>query len=53
MGTNMAEHAYSKDFIDILHEDQMIAEKLNIIKVISVRKSAKCNLAKWQMNDFL
>ena len=52
-GTNMTEDDYSKDFIDILHEDTMIAEKLNIIKVISVRKSAKCNLAKWQMNGYL
>ncbi len=45
-GTNMTEDAYFKDFIDILEEDPTIAEKLNIIKVISIRKSAKCNLAK-------
>jgi hypothetical protein len=51
-GTNMTEDAYSKDFLDILHEDPMIDEKLNIIKVISVRKSAKCNLAKLQMNGY-
>ncbi len=51
-GNNMAEDAYYKDFIDILDEDPSIAEKLNIIKVISVRKSAKCNLAKMQMNGY-
>ncbi len=44
-GTNMTEDAYFKDFIDILEEDPTFAEKLNIIKLISIRKSAKCNLA--------
>jgi hypothetical protein len=44
----MTEDAYFKDFIDILDEDPSIAEKLNIIKITSVRKSAKCNIAKTQ-----
>ena len=51
-GTNMTEDAYFKDFIDILDEDPSIAEKLNIIKITSVRKSAKCNIAKTQMNGY-
>jgi hypothetical protein len=51
-GTSMTEDACFKDFIDILHEDPMIAEKLKIIKVISVKKSAKCNLAKLQMSGY-
>jgi hypothetical protein len=32
-GTNMTEDAYFRDFIDILDEDPLIAEKLNIIKI--------------------
>ena len=48
----MTEDAYFKDFIDILEEDPTIAEKLNVIKVISIRKSAKCNLAKTQINGY-
>ena len=51
-GTNITEDAYFKDFIDILDEDPSIAEKLNIIKITSVRKSAKCNIAKTQMNGY-
>jgi hypothetical protein len=48
----MTEDAYFKDFIDILDEDPTIAEKLNIIKVVSVRNSAKCNLATMQINRY-
>ena len=32
----------------ILDEDPTISEKLNIIKVVSVRNSANCNLEKTQ-----
>jgi hypothetical protein len=51
-GTNMTEDAYFKDFIDILDEDPLIAEQLNIIKIISIRKSAKYNIAKTQINGY-
>ena len=51
-GNNMTEDAYFKDFIDVLDEDPSIAEKLNIIKIISVRKSAKCNIAETQVNGY-
>ena len=39
----MTEDAYYKDFVDILDEVRTIAEKIGIIKVISVRESTKCN----------
>ncbi len=48
----MTEDASFKNFIDILDENLSIAEKLNIIKIISVRKSATCNIAKTQMNGY-
>ncbi len=51
-GTNMTEDANFKDLIDILDEDASIAEKLNIIKIINIRKSAKCNIAKMQVNGY-
>jgi hypothetical protein len=48
----MTEDAYFKDFIDIPDEDPSIAEKLNIINIISIRKSAKCTIAKTQINGY-
>jgi hypothetical protein len=50
--TNNDEDAYFKDFLDNLDNDSSIADTFGVIKVIFVRESAKCSIAKTQSSRY-